>query len=65
MPRSAPIASAGAQRLGRLRRADRDDDHFARLARFLLAKRLFDRDLVERVHRHLDVGEIDPRTVGP
>ena len=64
MPRSAPMASAVRMVSLGLRRADRDDDDLARLARFLLAQRLLDRDLVERVHRHLDVGEIDARPVG-
>ena len=54
----------GADGLARLRRADRDDDHLARLAGFLLPERLLDRDLVERIHRHLDVGELDSRAVG-
>ena len=50
---------AGAERLGRLRRPDRDHHDLARLAGFLLPQRLLDGDLVERVHRHLDVGEVD------
>ena len=33
------------------------------LAGFLQAERLLDGDLVERVHRHLDVGELDARAV--
>ena len=49
----------GAQRFGRLLRADRDDDDFARLAGLLQPQRLFHRDLVERVHRHLDVRQLD------
>ena len=53
----------GADGLARLRRADRDDDHLGRLAGFLLPQRLLDRDLVERIHRHLDVGEVDARAV--
>ena len=54
----------GPDGLAGLGRADRDDDDFARLAGFLLAQRLLDRDLVERVHRHLDVGEFDARPIG-
>ena len=54
----------GANGLARLRRADRDDDHFARLAGFLLPQRFLDGDLVERIHRHLDVGEFNARAVG-
>ena len=54
----------GADGLARLRRADRDDHDLGRLAGFLLAQRLLDRDLVERIHRHLDVGEFDARPIG-
>ena len=64
MPRSAPIASAVRSVSWRLRRADRDRDDLGRLARFLQPERLLDGDLVERVHRHLDVGEVDARAVG-
>ena len=53
----------GAQRLLRLLRADGDDHDLGRLAGFLQPDRLFDGDLVERVHRHLDVGEFDARAV--
>ncbi|SJM32112.1 hypothetical protein BQ8482_240050 [Mesorhizobium delmotii] len=53
----------GAQRLLRLLRPDRDNDDLFRLAGLLQPDRLFDRDLVERVHRHLDVGEFHRRTV--
>ena len=38
----------GADRLRRLRRADRDHDDLGRLAGFLEPQRLFHRDLVER-----------------
>ena len=65
--RNAAVGAHGqrrAHRLGGLRRADRDDDHLGRLAGFLQAQRLLDRDLVERVHRHLDVGEFDAGSVG-
>ncbi|KLU34760.1 hypothetical protein AB595_22000 [Massilia sp. WF1] len=34
------------------------------LAGFLQAGRLFQRDLIERVHRHFDVGDIDAAAVG-
>ncbi len=54
----------GADGLGGLRRADRHRDDFGRLAGFLQADRLFDGDLVERIHRHLDVGEFDAGAVG-
>ena len=53
----------GAQRLLRLGRADRHRDDLGRDALFLEAHRFLDRDLVERVHAHLDVGEVDPRAV--
>ena len=49
----------GAQRLLRLGRADRDRDDLGRDALLLEPDRFLDRDLVERVHAHLDVGEID------
>jgi hypothetical protein len=62
MPRSAPIASA-VRIVSAPARADRNHDHFRRLARFLEAKRLFDGDLVEGIHRHLHVGQLDARTV--
>ena len=55
---------AGADRVLRLRRADRDQHDLGRLAGFLQAQRLLDRDLVERVHRHLGVREIDAGAVG-
>ena len=51
----------GAQRLLRLGRADRDGDDLGRGALFLEADRFLDGDLVERVHAHLDVGEVDAR----
>ena len=54
----------GADRLGRLLRPDRDGDDLGRLAFFLQPDRLLDGDLVEGVHRHLDVGELDARAVG-
>ena len=54
----------GAERLLRLRRPDGDDDDLGRRALLLQPHRLFDGDLVERVHRHLDVGEVDARSVG-
>ena len=61
--RSAPIASAVRKRLLRLGRADRHRDDLGRDALFLEPDRFLDRDLVERVHAHLDVGEIDARAV--
>ena len=50
----------GAQRLLRLGRTDADRDDLLRHALFLEPDSLFHRDLVERVHAHLDIGEIDP-----
>ena len=38
-------------------------DDLGRLALFLEPERLLDGDLVERVHRHLDVGELDAGAV--
>ena len=55
----------GADGLGRLLRADRDRDDLGRLALLLQPQRLLDGDLVERVHRHLDVGELDAGAVAP
>jgi hypothetical protein len=54
----------GAQRLLRLLRADRHDDDLVGLAGFLQPDRLFDSDLIERVHRHLHVGKLNRRAVG-
>jgi hypothetical protein len=53
----------GADGLRRLRRSDRHRHYLGRLAGFLETDRFFDRDLVERVHRHLDVGEFDARAI--
>ena len=53
----------GADGLGGLRRADRDGDNLGRLARFLEPDRFFDGDLVERIHRHFDIGKLDARAV--
>ena len=53
----------GADGLGRLLRADRHRDDLGRGAFLLQPDRLFDRDLVERIHRHLDVGKLDAGTV--
>ena len=54
---------AGADGFRRLRGADRDADHLGRLAGLFQAQGFLDGDLVERVHRHLDVGELDARPV--
>ena len=54
----------GAQRLLALRHADRHDDDLGDDARLLHAHRLLDRDLAERIHRHLDVGGLDAGAVG-
>jgi hypothetical protein len=40
-----------------------DGDDFGRHALFLQPHRLFDGDLVEGVHAHLDVGDVHPRAV--
>ena len=53
----------GADGFRGLRRADRHHDDLGGLAGFLQAERFFDRDFVERIHRHLDVGEFDARAV--
>ena len=53
----------GADGLGGLRRADRHADDLGRLALLLEPERLLDGDLVEGVHRHLDVGEFDAAAV--
>ena len=53
----------GAERILRFDRADRHGDDLGRLAALLDANRFLDGDFVERVHRHLDVGEIDPAAV--
>ncbi len=53
----------GADGFGRLRRPDRDGDDLGRLAGLLEPDRLLDGDLVERIHRHLDVGKFDARAV--
>jgi predicted nucleic acid-binding protein len=39
------------------------DHDFGRLAGFLQTQRFLDRDFVERVHRHLDVGEFNARSI--
>ena len=53
----------GAQRLLRLLHADGDGDDLFGLAGFLQADGLLDGDLVEGVHRHLDVGEVHTAAV--
>ena len=53
-----------AQRVLGLGGADRDDDDLGRGAGFLEADGFFDGDLVKRVHRHLDVVELDAGAVG-
>ena len=63
MPRSAPIDSAvrmvSCDLVGPMETATISCD----LALLLQPHRLFDGDLVEGVHRHLDVGELDARSV--
>ena len=46
-------------------RPDRDRDDLGRLAGFLQPDRLLDGDLVEGIHRHLDIGELDAGAVRP
>ncbi len=46
----------GAERILRLRWANRDGDDLVGLTPLLDADGLLDGDLVERIHRHLDVG---------
>ena len=53
----------GAQGFLALRHAAGDGDHFSDLAGFFQAHRFFQRDLIERVHRHFDVGGIDASAV--
>ena len=52
-----------ADRLGGLLRADRHGDDLGRGAFFLEPDRLFDSNLVEGIHRHLDVGELHPGAI--
>ena len=54
----------GADGLGGLLRTDRDGDDLGRLAGFLEPDRFLDGDLVERIHRHFDVAELDAGAVG-
>ena len=63
MPRSAPMASA--VRMVSCAFAGPTETTTISVAAALLldAHRLFDGDLVEGVHRHLDVGELDARSV--
>ena len=53
-----------AQRLLALLDAARDRDHLGDDALLLQAHGLLDGDLVERVHAHLDVGDVDAGAVG-
>ena len=53
----------GAQRLLACRNAARDHHELARRAGFLQAHGLLDRDLLEGVHRHLDVGGLDAAAI--
>jgi hypothetical protein len=54
----------GAQRFLTRGDAARDRDDLGDDALFLQPNGFLDRDLVERVHRHLDVGSVDARPVG-
>ena len=58
-----PHGEPGADRLGGLGGADRHADDLARLPLLLQPERLLDRDLIEGIHRHLDVGELDAAAV--
>ena len=58
-----PHGQCGPDGLAGLLPTDRDADDLGCLALLLEADRLFDGDLVEGVHRHLDVGELDPGAV--
>jgi hypothetical protein len=53
----------GADGFRALGRPDRHHHDLGRLALFLEPDRLLDGDLIERIHRHLDVGELDARAV--
>jgi hypothetical protein len=63
--RSAPIASAVRSVSCDRRRAARHRDDLGRRPLLAQPHRLLDRDLVERVHRHLDVRGVDARAVRP
>src|SRR5499427_2708468 len=54
---------AGTDGLGRLRRADRHANDLGRLALLFEPERLLDGDLVEGIHRHLDVRQLDAAAV--
>src|SRR5439155_15297238 len=54
----------GADRLLRLDGADGDGDDLGYLALLLETDDLLDGDLVEGVHRHLDIRKLDARPVG-
>ena len=55
---------SGPQGFLRLLWADGYNHDFLNRAFFLQANGFFDRDFVEGVHAHLDVGEVDARAVG-
>ena len=52
-----------ADRFAGLRRADRNRDDLGCFAGLLQPDRFFDRDLVERIHRHFDVAKFDARAI--
>src|SRR5262252_3454055 len=54
---------AGADGLGRLRRADRHANDLGRLALLFEPQRLLDGDLVEGIHGHLDIRQFDAAAV--
>ena len=59
--RSAPSASAVRSVSWQAATPQETATIFGRDALFLQAHRLLDRDLVEGIHRHLDVGGVDAR----
>jgi hypothetical protein len=61
----SPHGKGGADGFLCLLRADRYNDDLAHGAGFLQADRLFHGDFVERVHRHLDVGQFNDLTRRP
>ena len=64
MPRSAPIASAVRMVSAACAGPIETTTTSVALPASFCRKRLLDGDFVERVHRHLDVGEFDARPVG-
>jgi hypothetical protein len=65
MPRSAVGAHGERSAQSFLGRSptDGDGDDLRPVSALTQAQRLLDRDLVERVHRHLEIGEVDPGAI--